>query len=255
MRRVMHTQNEGLAGPSTRPPDHGCLTRDMQSALGLAARTRGLLVDNPQSVGARKRAARWELFTSTFPQIESMRILDLGGTAEAWRRAPIRPAHVTILNLFEPGESDDERLLPLAGDACTATAALAAGGAATSYDLVFSNSLLEHVGGHSQRAALAREVRGLAPRHWVQTPYRYFPVEPHWLFPGLQFLPLAARSQVAARWPLVHTRPENVAEAMSDVQWTELVGIAELRAYFPDSTIHKERMAGLTKSLIAVSRA
>ena len=53
---------------------------------------------------------------------------------------------------------------------------------------------------------------------------------------------------------MVHSRPENVAAAMSEVQWTELIGIAELKAYFPHSTIHKERMAGLPKSLIAVSR-
>jgi hypothetical protein len=88
----------------------------------------------------------------------------------------------------------------------------------------------------------------------VQTPYRYFPIEPHWLFPGLQFLPLAARSRLAAKWPLAHSRPQDAATAMSEVQWTELVGIAELRAYFPGSTLHKERMAGLTKSLTAVSR-
>ena len=32
----------------------------------------------------------------------------------------------------------------------------------------------------------------------VQTPYRYFPVEPHWLFPGLQFLPMGLRARGAA---------------------------------------------------------
>ena len=179
-----------------------------------------------------------------------MRVLDLGGTAEAWRRATIRPAHVTVLNLFEPGESHDSRLLPVTGDACAATVALADAGAETTYDLVFSNSLLEHVGGHAQRTALAREVRALAPRHWVQTP-TLLPRGATLALPGLQFLPLAARSQVAAMWPLVHSRPENVAAAMSEVQWTELIGIAELKAYFPHSTIHKERMAGLPESLIA----
>jgi hypothetical protein len=41
---------------------------------------------------------------------------------------------------------------------------------------------------------------------------------------------------------------------MSEVQWTELVGVAEMRAYFPGSEIHRERVAGLTKSLVAVAR-
>jgi hypothetical protein len=36
------------------------------------------------------------------------------------------------------------------------------------------------------------------------------------------------------------------------VLWTELVSLAEMRAYFPSSRIIHEKVAGLTKSLIAV---
>jgi hypothetical protein len=198
------------------------------------------------------RARRWELVRECFGDLSTLRVIDLGGTVEAWRRAPLDPAHVTVLNLFEPGESDEPTLLPVTGDACRAREALAAAGAPTEYDVVLSNSLLEHVGGHAQRTALAAEVHALAPWHWVQTPYRYFPVEPHWLFPGLQFLPMAARARLAARWPLAHSSPSSPEAAMSEVQWTELVGAAEMRAYFPDSRIHHERLAGLTKSLVAI---
>ena len=220
-----------------------------------APRVRDFFVDSPGSLGARKREERWTLVASLFPDLADLRVVDLGGTTEAWLRAPVRPAAVTVVNLYEPGESDDEWLLPVTGDACAARVALAAAGAPGSYDLVFSNSLLEHVGGHGPRQSLAREIRALAPRHWVQTPYRYFPVEPHWLFPMLQFLPLSARAKAAARWPLAHSRPENAAQAMAEVQWTELIGLAEMRAYFPESTIHRERMAGLTKSIVAVAGA
>ena len=225
---------------------------------GMAARLRHTLVDAPGSAGARMRARRWELVEEHFPDLAAMSVLDLGGTVETWRRAPVRPKDVTVLNLFEPGEVEESErpwLHPVTGDACRASEALAAAGAATSYDVVFSNSLLEHVGGHAQRVALAREVHALAPRHWVQTPYRYFPLEPHWLFPGLQFLPVAARARLAARWPLAHSSPESPEAAMSEVQWTELVGVAELRAYFPGSRILHERLAGLTKSLVAVRGA
>jgi hypothetical protein len=221
---------------------------------GLPGKARGFLVDSPSSLGARKRAARWELFSELFPGVSEMRVVDLGGTVEAWRRAPVRPASVTVVNLFEPGDSDSDWLVPVTGDACDARTALREAGARTEYDLVFSNSLVEHVGGHAQRVALAKEIHALAPRHWVQTPYRYFPIEPHWLFPGLQFMPVAARSRLAAAWPLAHSRPEDRAAAVSEVQWTELVGIAEMRAYFPTSEIHKEKMAGLTKSVVAVAQ-
>ena len=78
-----------------------------------------------------------------------MRILDLGGTVESWRRAPVRPATSLCSTCSSPGTPTIDRLRPVTGDACDARAALAAAGAATDYDLVFSNSLIEHVGGHA----------------------------------------------------------------------------------------------------------
>lgn len=212
-------------------------------------------MDSPTSLGARARSRRWQLFSETFPEIEELRVLDLGGTVESWNRAPIRPRHVTVLNLFEPGKSDDSWITPRAGDACSASETLSESGIDPHFDLVFSNSLIEHVGGHARRSDLARQVLRLAPRHWVQTPYRYFPVEPHWLFPGMQFMPAAARVAIAWKWPLVHTRPDSYDDAREAVLWTELVGLTEMRDYFPTSTILRERMLGLPKSLIAVRRA
>jgi hypothetical protein len=201
-------------------------------------------------VGGRARARRWDLARATFPDLAAYRVLDLGGTVESWLRAPVRPAHVTVVNLFEPGETDEPWLTPLLGDACAATEV--EGVDPEGYDLVFSNSLLEHVGGHSQRSRLAAGVTALAPRYWVQTPYRYFPVEPHWLFPGMQFLPVAARARIASSWPLAHSPGGTIEESRDAVQWTELVGVAEMRTYFPEAEIVHERFLGLTKSLIAV---
>ena len=217
-----------------------------------ATQLRRALVDSPTSLGAKARARRWDMFRVAFPAVENMRILDLGGRVETWHRAPFKPRHVTVLNLFEAGESDADWIVLVTGDACKATDALAEANVDTSFDLVFSNSLIEHVGGHARRSELAQQVRQLAPRHWVQTPYRYFPVEPHWLFPGMQFMPAAARVKIATHWPLVHTRPANVDEARRDVLWTELVSVTEMREYFPESSILRERVLGITKSLIAV---
>ena len=81
------------------------------------------------------------------------------------------------------------------GDACDLPSALRG----QRFDLVFSNSVIEHVGGHSRRAAFADSVHALSDHHWVQTPYRYFPLEPHFLFPGFQFLPLRAKAEVTLR--------------------------------------------------------
>lgn len=216
------------------------------------SRLRRMLVDSPTSLGARARMRRWTMFRNAFPGIERMRVLDLGGTVDTWRRSPVRPAQVIVLNLYEPGEPDENSIVPLRGDACQAADVLAKADVDTSFDVVFSNSLIEHVGGHARRLELARQVRELAPRHWVQTPYRHFPLEPHWLFPGMQYMPAWARVKIATHWPLVHSRPANADEARQQVLWTELVSITEMREYFPTSAILRERVLGLTKSLIAL---
>jgi hypothetical protein len=222
------------------------------SSVTLSTRARSILVDSPNSFAARARARRWELVRESFPDFEGVRVLDLGGTVSAWEAAPMQPAHVTVLNLFEPGESASEHITALTGDACDAVAELERQAIPASFDIVFSNAVLEHVGGHANRQRFADSVSALAPRHWIQTPYRYFPVEPHWLFPGMQFLPVAVRARIARTWRLAHTPARTMAEARSSVLWTELIGITELREYFPDSAIVHERAAGLTKSIIAV---
>jgi hypothetical protein len=213
---------------------------------------RRFFVESPESLGAKARARRWDLVRDLFPDFENFSVVDLGGTVDAWERSPLRPRQVTVLNLFEPGLSSDDRIVPVTGDACDAVDVLTRELGHGSYDLVFSNAVLEHVGGHANRVRFARQVHELAPRHWVQTPYRYFPVEPHWLFPGMQLLPVSARAQISRYWPLAHCPDSSMDAARDSVLWTELVSLTEMRVYFPHSQIHHERMAGLTKSLIAV---
>ncbi len=220
--------------------------------MGVGSSVRKSIVEGPGSLGARFRGQRWALAMREFPDLADMKVVDLGDTVEAWERAPVRPAHVTVLNLTEPGESTSDSIVSVFGDACDAPAVLSAAGTGSRFDLVFSNSVLEHVGGHANRARFAESVHELADRHWVQTPYRYFPVEPHWLFPGMQFLPLALRARIAARWPLAHSPSPSLEKATSAALWTELVSVTEMRHYFPDSTIVHERFLGLSKSIIAI---
>jgi hypothetical protein len=216
---------------------------------------RAHLVEGPSSVGAGSRARRWELLGRLFPDIPSYRVLDLGGTADSWLRVAVKPKSVTVLNLYpdeltvgREGERLPDWIELAAGDACDPPNDVLAG----DYDLAFSNSLIEHVGGALRRGMLARVVRQAAPHYWVQTPYRYFPVEPHYLFPGFQFLPVAARAQLARSWPLIHTRATSWEGGVGTALEVELLSVTEMRYLFPEATLHRERLAGLTKSLIAV---
>jgi hypothetical protein len=177
-----------------------------------------------------------------------MSVVDLGGTAEAWLRAPVRPRSLHLVNLEPAPEGLPPWIHADQADACNLPRKILSRG----YDLVFSNSVIEHVGGHAQRVRFAAAVHELAARHWVQTPYRYFPVEPHWLFPGFQFLPLTVRAEVSRHWPLVHTPSASRGEGLRAAIGVELLSRTEMCMYFPGSQIRQERMAGMVKSLVAV---
>lgn len=200
-----------------------------------------------QSLAGKARSKRWQHLTEVFPAFSEMRVLDLGGTPQSWKLAPLMPRAVTTVNL-QTLESDNPSVTPIAGDACNLPASVAN----DRFDLVFSNSLLEHVGGHIQRQQLADNVHRLADRHWVQTPYRYFPIEPHWVFPGFQWLPYEARVQISLRWNRGHVRTHSRDQAENIVDEIDLVGISQMRRYYPSSTIWYEKFAGLVKSLVAI---
>jgi hypothetical protein len=196
------------------------------------------------SLAYRARQRRWSELALRFPDIASMTVLDLGGTGAAWQNSPLRPASVTVVNIEAVPDPGLDWVTVVRGDACEFTSG-------ERFDLVYSNSLLEHVGGHVNRIRLGEVIRAAAPAYWVQTPYRYFPIEPHWQFPGMQFLPMAARAQVSRRWPLGYIHSDE-GNAVDDCAWVELVGRAEMRRYFPDAELWSERFAGLTKSLVAI---
>jgi hypothetical protein len=205
-----------------------------------------LFVGGDRSLSERARLRRWTRLAEELPDLQGMRVLDLGGTGDFWTRSPIHPKSVTVINLNAP-ESDVPWIRAVEGDACDASDLVGD----EKFDLVFSNSVIEHLGGHGKRASFAEVVREMAPRYAVQTPYRYFPVEPHWVFPGMQFMPVNVRSWIAPRWPLGYTHNWTAQQASDDVMYTELLSLTEMRFYFPDSRIAFERFAGLPKSMTA----
>jgi hypothetical protein len=212
------------------------------------------------SLSGRMRSRRWDAVAREFPELGRMRVLDLGGEIASWLLAPIRPAHLVSLNVPWQADLERQQLESLAGttdvswielvggDACNAPAQLSG----ERFDLVYSNSVIEHLGGHERRARFAAVVSELAERHWIQTPDRYFPLEPHWLFPGFQFLPVRVRAELTRVWPFGHLHADSLSNAMREVLAVELLSPAEMRFYFPFSQLRRERVLGLTKSLVAV---
>lgn len=205
--------------------------------------------DSANSLSARARAGRWREFERRFPEIGEMSVLDLGGTAAYWLSAPVRPAALTLLNLFpqEPPPWPNSRAI--VGSACERSPEVAG----ETFDLVVCNSVIGSVGGHEMRRRLAEVVLESGRHHWVQTPNRYFPLDPFFLFPFFPALPYRARLAVSRHWPLGQRQAESPDAAHEHVLTIEYLTASELAHYFPGSEIWRERLSGFTKSLVAVS--
>lgn len=216
-------------------------------------RARRLVVGSEGSLSVRARRRRGQLLLEWFPDLAELHVLDIGGTPHSWRFSPVLPRTITLVN---PQTAFASTLAPrfehVVGDACALPDAI--GG--RRFDLVFSNSVIEHVGGAARRQAMAEEIRRLDAPYWVQTPNRGFPIEPHFMFPGFQWLPLRARTALIRRWPLpqARNRRREHGAAVELALSVDLVSATEMHWLFPDAQLLREPFAGLTKSLIAVRR-
>jgi SAM-dependent methyltransferase len=104
------------------------------------------------------------------------------------------------------------------------------------FDVVFSNAVIEHVGGRERQAEFVGEALRVAARAFVTTPNRWFPLELH------------------TRLPLVHWLPERLAGRAYDLArkpWAKdnhLLGAGDLQRLFPAGT----RIVNLGMTLVAI---
>jgi hypothetical protein len=120
-----------------------------------------------------------------------------------------------------------------------------------SFDIVFSNSVIEHVGPFEKQQLMANEIRRVGQSYWVQTPNKHFPLEPHFLFPFYQYLPHGARRVIAQRWPFSYPKLLDL-DPIFEAEHIWLLAYFDMVSLFPDGKILREKVMGLTKSLIAV---
>lgn len=200
--------------------------------------------DRPGSFADRSRLARRDRLLVHFPDLESMNVIDLGGTAQFWDHLGLRPADLTLVNVVDVAAAGMRMVI---GDACDPPALVTA----RTYDLVLCNSVIDQVGGLDRRQRLADTISRLAPNYWVQTANRGFPLDAYFLFPWFSRLPVNTRVAVLRRWRMTHMHTRDALEARRRVLSIEAQSARDLRTLFPDAALIRERFAGLTKSLIA----
>lgn len=213
---------------------------------------------------SRFRLARFEAINRLIETLlagrETLTILDVGGRAEYWNMlAPHlrEKVHVTLLNygdelaLFSEHVAEGLRFTNVAGNACNMPQY-----ADGSFDLVHSNSVVEHVGSYANMFDFADEIRRVGRAYYVQTPNYWFPVDPHSAFPFLHWLPDPIRMRVVTRFNVGVTRRVDQRGAAMRLDGTKMIGRTFFRALFPDAVHTSERLAFVfVKSLIATRGA
>lgn len=181
-------------------------------------------------------------------------ILDLGGTETYWLigeefiRSNRHRLHFTMVNT-EVVHTEQTDLFDFVQGSATDRSLFAG----RSFDLVHSNSVIEHVGDWRDFEDFAHNTRRLAPRYYVQTPNYWFPYEPHFRFAGFQYLPRRVRAGLIMRRALgFFSRIETLEEATDIIAHHRLLSTREMRRLFHDATVLHEKVAGLNKSIIAI---
>jgi Methyltransferase domain len=211
------------------------------------------ITDNrrPETIASRLRQKRWEFFRALAASVERpVKILDVGGTQAVWERigfANREDIHVTILNIEEVPAADHWNMEIQLGDACSMPQFHD-----KQFDIVFSNSVIEHVGGDGEMQSMANEIRRVGKSYYIQTPNRYFPIEPHFLVPMFQFLPISLRVTLVRHFSLGwFPRIPDRKHAETLVRSVNLLSKNEVFSLFPDAVISEERMFGIAKSIQA----
>lgn len=197
------------------------------------------------------RSRRKQLFHRLMRPLPDQRILDVGGYHGFWLLMECRNP-VTCLNIRIPPLSAPlpPQFSYVQGDGLNLPYGKG------EYDIVFSNSVIEHLGTFENQKRFAAEIRRVGKSYWVQTPNRWFPVEPHLLTPLIHYLPKVLQKHLlrwCTVWGLV-SRPtrDQVETFLAEVR---LLTEGEMKELFPDARIVSERFLGFKKSFIAVKAA
>lgn len=112
-----------------------------------------------------------------------------------------------------------------------------------SFDLVFSNAVIEHILGAGQQARFAGEVMRVGKSWFVTTPNYWYPFESHYHLPFIHFLPRPAQG--------VYNRLFGTQVPKGTVQELSLLSARRLRRLFPTSRIAKMRVTFWPETLVA----
>ncbi len=197
------------------------------------------------------RNKRFEKFIDNIQPKAHESILDVGGYPNTWTTQNPCWNSIEILNIHQINHNSptyaNYNINTVIGNACSLEYKN------NCFDIVFSNSVIEHVSSWENQKKFAAEVRRVGKRLWIQTPAKEFFIEPHYITPFIHWLPKNIRIyflKYFTVWGLL-TKPtdKKIKEMLNEIR---LLSFKEMQQLFPDCEIIKEPFFMIfTKSYIA----
>jgi hypothetical protein len=216
---------------------------------------------NPKSWPSRFRRRRFQAFRQMIESVVSEKgrchILDLGGTDYYWQVQQDAlmefgdKLHIYLVNMDElPGETmPSSQFTLLVGDITKPEIY-----STVDFDLIHSNSVIEHVGNWTSIKLLADCIKATGKPYFLQTPNYWFPLEPHFRYVGWQWLPESWRaSLLVSKKRGFFAKTTNYEEAMYHVESIKLLTAEQLQILFPEANLKKEWLGPFVKSFMAIS--
>lgn len=210
--------------------------------------TRLVPLDALKKFEAQSRLRRHRLLMSLIGTSgEPLSILDLGGTVSYWKHfefGPQRSWRLLLLNKF-PQEAE-QPFETIVGDARDLSRF-----DDRTFDLVFSNSVIGHVGGFDDQERMAREIRRVGRHFFIQTPNHGFPLDWRTVMPLFHFLPAEAQVWCFKQMAVgTYKKADSAAQAREWATRVRNLRRRELSRLFPGATVVNEQVAGFTKSFM-----
>ncbi len=208
----------------------------------------------------RFRKQRFEVFNALLREIlktqPEVTVLDTGGRPEYWQILPPNlrgKVRITCLNFQSELDayaemSDDLLITSVVGDACNMPEF-----PNESFDIVHSNSVIEHVGSYQNMKRYADEARRVGKCYYIQTPNYWFPIEPHYGVPLFHWFPDAWRIWLSTRINIGYARKCTFEAALQRLDHTRIISPFIMHGFFPDAAIKHEKILFFSKSIIAIS--
>ncbi len=201
------------------------------------------------SIGSKMRLKRFAFLKDQFDKMpKPIRILDVGGTVNYWKDKDVLDNpdyHITLLNLKKT-DVDYSNVDSVAGDATNLDQYVNG-----EFDMAFSNSVIEHLYTYENQVKMASEIMRVGKLFFVQTPNKYFPIEPHYVFPFFQFIPKKIGFSLLTKTKLSRGYKWDPYYAQQYIDEIRLISLTEMKELFPKSDIYYEKFSGFNKSFTA----